>query len=232
MVIALLVERTLNAVCFALIYLMGRTTEGKGVVSMQATTGIVGCLVNFASFVVALVGQLLSVATQWMITGALTICISCLLYVVFEYASDVMFEAGAVYNGGVGASLQIMFVWPLKIFNMVFDAVCPIWNVVLWVAKKMPSQVLVQTVTQDLGLVVNACEALVLACKAAAVSVFGWVGSFICCQTSDGFCNDRCFEAGIQTARSALYEYLPKFCLDMSFVSCLYTNRFLTKSDI
>lgn len=58
--------------------------------------------------------------------------------------------------------------------------------------------------TQDLGLVVNACEALVLACKAAAMSVVMWVQSFICCEnTSSAFCNDRCFEPGNFTRREA-----------------------------
>ena len=61
-----------------------------------------------------------------------------------------------------------------------------------------------QTVTKDLGLVVNACESLVLACKAVAMAVVAWVGSFICCEnTSSAFCNDRCFEPGIFTRREA-----------------------------
>jgi len=195
----LLVERTLNAVCFVMLYLMGRWSDsgGKGYASMQVTTGIMGCMVNFASFVAALGAQMLSVAAQWMMTGALTVCISLVLYVVFEYASDVMFEAGSTYNDGLGASLQILVVWPLKLFNMVFEAVCPLWNVFFWVAKKMPSQVLVQTVTRDLGLVVNACEALGLACMAAVMSVVAWIQSFICCEnTTSSFCNDRCFDAG------------------------------------
>ena len=64
-------------------------------------------------------------------------------------------------------------------------------------ARTLSKQVLVQTVTKDLGLVVNACESLVLACKAVAMSVVAWVGSFICCEnTSSAFCNDRCFEPG------------------------------------
>jgi len=202
--IALMIERTLNAVCFVMLYLLARSDNNKGIVSMQVTTGIIGCLVNFMSFVAALGAQMLSVATQWMMTGALTVIISLVLYIVFEYASDMMFEAGSTYNGGLGASLQIMVIWPLKLFNMVFEAVCPLWNVVFWVAKKMPSQVLVQTVTKDLGLVVNACESLVLACKAVAMSVVAWVGSFICCEnTSSAFCNDRCFEPGIFTRREA-----------------------------
>ena len=140
--ISLILERTLNAVCFMLLYLAGRAgDQDKGMVSMQVTTGLVGCTVNFASYVAALGAQLLSVAAQWMLTGALTVCLSLALYVVFEYASDVMFEAGSTYNESLGPSLQIVCIWPLKLFNMVFEAVCPLWNVFFWVAKKMPAQV-------------------------------------------------------------------------------------------
>jgi hypothetical protein len=137
--LSLLLERALNAVCFALLYLTGRSDAKP--VSMQTTTGIVGCAMNFWSFVVALFLQIVSVAAQWMLTGALTLCLSCLLYVVFEYASDIMFEAGSAYNGGLSASLQILVVWPAKLAAMVFEGVCPVWNVVFWVAKKMPAQV-------------------------------------------------------------------------------------------
>ena len=86
MTLALLLERVFNALCFAFLYaVVGRTSvteQGKGVVSVQVATGLVACCVNFASSAATLGAQVLSVACQWMMTGALTLAATCLLYIV------------------------------------------------------------------------------------------------------------------------------------------------------
>jgi hypothetical protein len=196
--LGLLLERFINAVCFSILYLIARTrpSEGsKAVASLQVTTSALGSVVGFVSAVFSIITQVVSVLAQWLLSGIIFFVLSCLLYVLFQYATDIMFELGKTYNDGLGASLQIILVWPMKISVHLFEALCPIWNAVLWITKKLPSQVLVQTVTYNIGIVWNAIEAFALMLQAVVMSIVSWIGSFICCTESDGFCNTRCFDA-------------------------------------
>jgi len=197
--VALILERFVNAVCFTMLYLIARTGESehtKGLASVQVTAGAAGSVVGFFSSVVTIITQVVGVLMQWMVTSVVLFVLSCFLYVMFQYATDVLFELGQTYNSGLGASLQILVVWPVKILTWIFEALCPVYNAVFWIIKKMPFQVLAQTVMHDLDPVIQAIASFSLACRASAMSLVGWVGSFICCDASDAFCNDRCFEAG------------------------------------
>ena len=197
--IGLLLERFVHAVCFAFLYLMARTDKSeqtKALASMQVSTSALGSVFGFASAVCSVVTQVVGVLAQWLLSGFILFVLSCLLYVVFQYATDLMFEVGHTYNDGLGASLQIILVWPMKILVRIFENLSPIWNAVIWIVKKLPSQILVQTVTYNIGIVWNAIESFALAMQALAMSTVSWVGSFICCAESDGFCNARCFDAG------------------------------------
>ena len=197
--VALIIERFANAVCFTMLYLIARTNESeqtKGLASVQVTAGAAGTLVGFFTSVATVILQVIGVLMQWMVTGTILFLVSCFIYILFQYASDIMFELGQTYNGGLGASLQILVVWPVKILVWIFEALCPIWNAAFWIIKKLPFQALAQTVLNDLDPVIQAIASFSLACQAFAMSTVSWVGSFICCDTSDNFCNTRCFDAG------------------------------------
>jgi hypothetical protein len=197
--VSLLLERFLHAVCFSVFYLMSRTTKSeqtRGLASMQVATGAFGSVIGFASAACTVITQVTAVCLQWVVSGVILFIVSCLLYVLFQYATDLMFELGDTYNSGLGASLQIVFVWPIKVLALIFEAICPIWNAVTWILMKLPSQILFQTVTYNIGILYNAIESFSLMMNALAMSCVSWVGSFICCSEPDGFCNPRCFDAG------------------------------------
>ena len=44
------------------------------------------------------------------------------------------------YNKTLGPSLQILIVYPLKIFTWFFEQLCPIWNAAVWLWKKISPQ--------------------------------------------------------------------------------------------
>ena len=197
--VALLLERFVNALTFAMLYLIARTDpsdQSKGIASMQVTTSSVGGAFGFFTSVINVLTQVTAVLAQWMLTGFILFVLSCFLYVFFQYATDIMFELGYTYNNGLGASLQILVVWPMKILTWIFEALCPIWNAVFWILKKLPFQVLSETVLHNLDPVIKAIASFSLFCQAMAMSTVSWVGSFVCCAQSDGFCNPRCFDAG------------------------------------
>ena len=197
LIAAFAVERLVHAVLLAIFYLMSRSDNPrKSIASLNVLTDTSKSLVNLASFLTSVAINICTTIASY-IMSFVVLCIVCaLLYILLQYSNDVLFSLSNAYNGQLAASLQIMVVWPLKILNMVFRALVPLWNAAWWLWKKVPTQVLLQTVTNDLGLVINFFEAVGEFCRACAYSVVGWVGSFRCCTVDDGFCNTNCMEAG------------------------------------
>ncbi len=110
-----------------------------------------------------------------------------------------MLTAMDAWNSGFSPSAKILVVWPLRILNYISYALVPLWNAVMWIWKKVPNQILVQIVTRDLGTLIASLKAVADFAQAAAVSVVGWIMSFVCCDQSEstiGLCNPRCYEAG------------------------------------
>lgn len=197
---AFLCERLIHAILLAMFYLMSRSTnERKSIASLNVLSDSFKSVTNFISFLASIVVSVASSLMSYILTFLLVFLVCAILYIVLQYSTDVMFSITKTYNSGLAETLQIMFVWPLKLFNMAFKALAPLWNAVWWLWKKIPLQILVQTLTNDFGLVVNFMESLFNLCQASAFSIIGWISSFICCDQDNGFCNTQCMEAGSRT---------------------------------
>lgn len=196
----LIVERALHALSFTLLYLTCRTLpseKAKAVLSLQISSGTINTVFSIASSLCGIAVQTAAVLMQWAFTVFAMLLLSVVLYIVFQYANDLMFEAGMTYNKTLGPSLQILIVYPLKIFTWFFEQLCPIWNAAVWLWKKIPPQLMVETITRNLGLVQSAVQEFGQILVSLAMSLLSWVQSFSCCRAgqTEG-CNARCFEAG------------------------------------
>jgi hypothetical protein len=93
--------------------------------------------------------------------------------------------------------MQILLIWPTKLITWLNNSLLPLWNAFIWFTKKVPNQLLFETISFDLGIVLNAIEALGNLVMSLVVSLMGWIQSFICCKEGEkDFCNPRCMEAG------------------------------------
>jgi len=198
--IALIFERALHALSYTLLYLTCRTIpseKAKAVLSLQVSSGAINSVFSVIAALCSIAVQTVAVLVQWALTVVAMLLLSVVLYVVFQYATDIMFEAGVTYNKALGPSLQILFVWPLKVLSWFFENLCPLWNAFTWFVKKLPPQLLVETVTHNLGILLNAVESFGHMVVALAMSLVSWIQSFVCCKPGqlEG-CNPRCFEAG------------------------------------
>ena len=182
----LIVERALHALSFTLLYLTCRTLpseKAKAILSLQISSGTINTVFSIASSLCGIAVQTAAVLMQWAFTVFAMLLLSVVLYIVFQYANDLMFEAGVTYNKTLGPSLQILIVYPLKIFTWFFEQLCPIWNAAVWLWKKIPPQLMVETITRNLGLVQSAVEEFGQILVSLAMSLLSWVQSFSCCRT-------------------------------------------------
>lgn len=196
-VMIFVLERALFVLSYALLYLACRTLpseQSKGAQSLQVTSGAMAELMSLVSSLCSIVLQTVSLLFQWSLSMLALLLVSMLLYIVLQYATDILFEAGIAYNRGIGPSLQVLVVHPLRLLVWFYDNICPLWNAVIWFWKKIPPQLIVETVTHDIGVVTNAVESFGYMIASFATSLISWVQSFTCC--SHEGCNQRCFEAG------------------------------------
>ena len=189
-------ERASNALVRVLLYLLSGRNSKRGVAGMQLLQGAINSLVGLVLFLVSLPLQALSGLGQWALTVLTWISVAATIFLVYQFSGHVLIAITDMWNGGLGPSAQVLFVWPTAIINYVFKAVIPLWNAGIWLWKKVPAQILVRTVTYNLGLVISAAEAAAAFAEASAESVVAWVGAFVCCDVPDGFCNTNCLDAG------------------------------------
>lgn len=198
------VERLVNAFCFVLFYILGISDaeKARGPSALMLLQSTFSSTISLASSILGLLANLVGSMTQWALTAAIVIVLAGLLFIFFDFINDALFMFSDTWNSGIGASIQIMVIWPMRAINAVFVNVSPIWNAFVWFWKKMPSQIIVQSVTFNLGVVINAGTAMIHFSQACAASLVTWVGSFICCDSNgtasvvNSFCNPRCFAPG------------------------------------
>lgn len=93
--------------------------------------------------------------------------------------------------------MQILLVWPLKILTWISNQMIPLYNAFVWFASKVPKQILVETVSYNIGIVYEIIRALGLTLTSLTLSFLAWIQSFICCESNQfENCNNQCYELG------------------------------------
>ena len=215
----LLVERFVNALVYTALYIllgvdflffnMLRNMEfqhRKSTAGISTLRSFASSVLSFLLSVFSLIVSALSTLTHYALTGVFLLIIIGFFFLWTEYAGEFMLALSDTWNRTLGPSAQVLVIWPLRVFAMLFDAVIPIWNAVIWIWKKVPSEILLRTVTWDLGTIVAAGEEVVGLSKSLAISLLGWIGSFICCDPASGdnplsffskaVCNPQCLDVG------------------------------------
>ena len=195
-----LTERFLNALAFVTWYLMSRTSpseQGKAQAGLQITTSITTSAFQSFGAVISLFMTMLASLAQFAVSLFFVLLLSSLIYSLLEFSSLWMLEFTKSYNFVLGPSLQVLVVWPIKLLVMILQPLVPIWNAFFWIIKKIPSQILLNLLSKDLGYVKEIALSLASTSGATVNSLLSWVSSFICCAPGNTvFCNPQCYEAG------------------------------------
>ena len=169
----------------------------KTLAAMQVLGGLVTNSGQLAASAASLGLSAASVLFQWLLASAVLMLVAGVVWLICSSGADLMFELGRIWNSGLGASLQVTLVWPARLVARLSDALVPLWNAWWWLVMKLPSQVLVQTITKDLATLENIFVALVAMAKASAGSLVAWFTSFgACVICSPDTCGSTCLDTG------------------------------------
>jgi hypothetical protein len=176
---------------------MAGQSSVKSLAGMQVLGGLVTNSGQLAASAASLGLSAASVLFQWLLASAVLMLVAGVVWLICSSGADLMFELGRIWNSGLGASLQVTLVWPARLVARLSDALVPLWNAWWWLVMKLPSQVLVQTITKDLATLENIFIALVAMAKASAGSLVAWFTSFgACVICSPDTCGSTCLDTG------------------------------------
>jgi hypothetical protein len=196
LVAALVAAFTLERLIHVVVTISGASSV-KSLAGIQVFGGLVTSSSQLVSSTATVVLGALSVLFQWMVASVVVLVFAGVVWLLCSTSSDLMFELGRVWNSGLGGTLQVTLVWPAKLLAMLSDAVVPLWNVWCWVTRKVPSQILVSTISNDMATLQNICVALVGMAKASAGSIVVWLTTFGSCSICDvDLCDPTCLDVG------------------------------------
>lgn len=203
----LVIERIVHILIRTILYIVfrNRQDQEKGRAGLGLLLSIVNASLSLMSSLITLFFNTLASLFQWSTTLVVLLIVIGFLLLAMEFSGHLMLSLSTAWSYTLGPSAQVLIIWPLRVFSTVFDAIVPLWNAYVWISTKVPYQLLVRTVTEDLGTLVAAGQAFAGLCRSLALSLVGWIGSFICCLSDadyaaavegTAFCNPQCFEAG------------------------------------
>lgn len=160
--------------------MVGATTTFASTVASSIASSVMDALAAISGYAI------------WMV--ATTLLFS-LLYVVQENYSEVLLESVEQWNSAFGPILHRLLFIPLQIIDVMFSAIVPIYNAVVWILKKISTDVVVDATMANLESVKTFGLALGSACKHAATEVPPFINSMVrtCDYALDG---DLCYDPG------------------------------------
>ena len=172
--IALVSERLLYASVSLLFHLMGIGPDRKSswfvTIFVQNTTGL-------AVGILTAVSRLLSVSVRAILWCCVILVLWWMLYYAGRHSAPALIMFQRVYNSDVGGALRLALVVPAQLIQLVWDAIVPLWNVVIYCLQTIPTRIVLENVLDKEGLneVKECVKHLALFIHQALISMVNYV---------------------------------------------------------
>ena len=147
--VALVAERLLYALVCLVFYILGIGPDRKSTwfvaLFVQNTTAL-------ASGVLTSLSRLLSVSLRAVLWCCVVIVLWWALYYAGRHSAPALIAFQRVYNSDVGGALRLAIVVPAQLLQLVWEAVVPLWNVVVYCLHTIPTRILLENVLDREGL--------------------------------------------------------------------------------
>lgn len=185
---ALVIERLLYASVCLLLFLLGVGPDRKSswfvtLFMQNATTLASGVLNSFS--------RLLSVSVRAVLWCCVIIALWWVLYYAGRHSAPALLMFQRVYNSDVGGVLRMAIVVPAQLLQLVWEAVVPLWNLVVYCLHTIPVRIVLENILDSEGLseVKECVKHLALFIQQVIISLFDYVGVIL--NPPDTFDADR-----------------------------------------
>lgn len=195
----LLVERLSNAAGFLLYRLVFGAQDDaiKGYASVQ----LIGSGATYLASLLSTIAQVLSATLSGLASYAVwaTVVMLCfsLLYIVQEYYPEILINGVGYWNRSMGPVIATAFLAPARMADVVFSAVVPIYNFVVWVGVQLFYNTLVSNAVHDMAPYVDLGMSVAATATRLAISVSDYVQDIA--TPCPAPVTDRCYDPGQRT---------------------------------
>ena len=146
--LALIAERIIFAWVCLLFHLFNQGPDRK-------STWFIGALVqNVTSLigsVVSSIARLFSFSFQSLLILSLVLIIWAFAFICARYSSEGLIAFQQTYNSSTGGSFRLVFVWPVKLLQLLWDAFIPIYNLLVYCVQTIPTRILLENVLRNVS---------------------------------------------------------------------------------
>ena len=146
---ALVLERLLHGFICLLFYILGIGPDRK---STWFIALFVQNITTLASGVLTSLSRLLSVSVRAVLWCCVVIVLWWALYYAGKHSAPALITFQRMYNSDVGGALRLAVVVPMQLLQLVWDAFVPMWNVVIYCLKTIPTRIVLENVLDSDGL--------------------------------------------------------------------------------
>ena len=171
---AVVAERLLYASVCLLLFILGIGPDRKSTwfitLFVQNTTGLLAGILNSFS-------RLLSVSLRAVLWCCVVIALWWVLFYAGQHSAPALLMFQRVYNSDVGGALRMAIVVPTQLLQLIWEAVVPLWNFVIYCLHTIPTRIILENVldTEGLAEVKECVKHLALFIQQIIVSLIDYV---------------------------------------------------------
>lgn len=173
--VALVAERLLHACVCLLLFILGVGPDRKSTwfvtLFLQNAMALISGVLNSFS-------RLLSVSLRAVLWCCAVIAVWWVLYYAGKHSAPALITFQRVYNSDVGGALRMALVIPTQLLQLVWEAVIPLWNLVVYCLQTIPVRIVLENVLDPVGLgeVKECVKHLAFFVQQIIVSLIDYVG--------------------------------------------------------
>jgi hypothetical protein len=167
-------------VVHALVVMMTHASALSRYTAKQTTVSLMVVLSSAVAAAGRVVTRTVGLLVQWwLFLGVLFAVFSC-LYVTYNEYPSVWTGSARVYNRVLGPWLHRTVLVPLKVVDLLLQALLPIWDSIVWFLKAVWIQGLLPVVVDEVETVLRMATTLVDLTRSLSTAIFDFVESFFC----------------------------------------------------
>lgn len=174
--VMLVIERFTFAVVCLLFHMFGMGSDRK---SVWFVTTMIQSLLTFVLGMVSSFFRLVSFSVKGVAWCLLVMVLWGVLYVVAQYSAEALIGFQRVYNADVAGLCRSVLVIPMQFSLLIFDALVPIFNMVMYVIRTVPVRIFTENMLTDLSDITHCMLEIVLVVKTLLESMFAWISTII-----------------------------------------------------
>jgi len=136
---------------------------------------IIQLIVGLVSSILSALLRLMSLGIRGILVLTLLLVIWALLFMCARFSSEGLLAFQSAYNSTTGGVLRLSILMPLKLLQLLWDAVVPVYNLLVYCGTTIPFRILLENVLRNLANFENSMLNLALFVRAAIQSLAAYV---------------------------------------------------------